>query len=340
MATTLALRDPLSSIGGRPSPVPWCRRGPSACSMTEQWVVLLEAISADNAPLDDRTLDRLLEHVRDCSPCALHATGRYALQLLVQAESGLEAHSIAVDRWRRALAAIGAPVWRAVRVEILTIEEFEREWAAAGFDDGRSSMAAPASCGPDSDRLLRSVFEDPLTQLPTGELFRAKVETTLRAAQRPGTAFALLILQLPTRSIPGSPPDDGGGLDDAVVLEAATRLAGIVRRGDIMARVDGKTLAVLAKSIGTAGAAALARRASSVVTNAYGSGSDRHVAGRAGIALSETGWNADRLFAAASHALGSAKAAPEGWALFRADVPGSAQPPSDAFAPESCADEC
>lgn len=308
--------------------------------MTGQWVVVLEAVGSNEAPVGGQLLDRLLEQVRDCDPSALHTTGRYALQLLVAAGSGLEAHSIAVDRWRRAVTAIGAPVWPAVRVEVLTLDEFEREWAAAGFGEGSSAIAPTASCAADSDRLLRSVFEDPLTHLPTGEPFRARVEATMRQAYRPGTSHGLLLMQLMTRATPGSARGDAGAIDDVVILDVARQLAGAVRRDDIMARVDRGTFAVLIKGIAAEDAAALARRASSAATDACDTGEDRRVTGRAGIALSKPGWDADRLFAAAAHALRSAQTAPDGWALFRADVSGPAKLRSDVFGAESCADEC
>lgn len=308
--------------------------------MTEPWVVVVEAVSPDGAPFGDHVLDRLMEQVRDCNPSALHTTGRYALQLLLGAESGLEAHALAVDRWQRAVAAVGAPVWHAVRVEVVTLDEFEREWAAAGFEDGPSAMAPPASCGADSDRLLRSVFQDPLTQLPTGELFRSKVEATLRTAQRPGTRHGLLMVQLATRSRPESSHAGEGTLDDLVVLDAAKRLAGILRRGDIMARIDGGTFAILVEGVALQGAAALARRASAAVTNGGDDGLDGPIVSRVGMALSETGWNADRLLAAAAHALEAAKTGSEGWVLFSTEASGPAQPCSEAFEAESCADEC
>jgi GGDEF domain-containing protein len=307
--------------------------------MTDHWVVVLEAIGSDGTVLGDHVMDRLLDQVRDCNPSALHATGRYALQLLLTAESGLEAHAVAVDRWLRALAAIGAPAWRAVRVEVLTLEEFERECAAAGFRDGPSAMAAPASCGTESDWLLRSVFEDPLTRLPTAELLRAKVEATLRTPERPGTTHALLMLQLIDRSTSDS-THGGVAPDDVVVLDVVRRLSAIMRRDDILARVDRRTFAVLASGIASPGAAALARRAASLVPVKDQARTDEHFAVSAGIALSETGWNAGRLFAAAAQALVSAKTAPEGWALFRTDAGESTQLPPNAFEAESCADEC
>lgn len=302
-------------------------------------MVVLEAVSRDETPFRDHMLDRLLEQVQDCNPSALHTTDRYALQLLLGAESGLEAHALAVDRWQRAVAAIGAPVWDAVRVEVLTLAEFEREWAAAGFEDGSSAMALPATGGADADRLLRSVFQDPLTQLPTKELFRSKVENALRTAQRPGTRCGLLMVQLATRSSPRFSYGSASTLDDVVVLDAVKRLAEILRRDDIMAQIDRRTFAILAKGIATQGAAALARRAAAAVANVGDAGPDGPTSSRVGIALSEIGWNADRLFAAAAHALESAKLGPKEWALFRGDVSGSAQPRSEAFETERCADE-
>jgi diguanylate cyclase (GGDEF)-like protein len=309
--------------------------------MSQEWVVILEAANRDRAPVDDDFLDRLLEQVRDCKPRALHATDRYALQLLLAAESGLEAHSIAMKRWRRALSAIGGPVWAEVRVEVLTRAEFEQDLAMAAFADEPAWMEIAASAEGDSHRLLRSVFEDPLTHLGTGAIFRAKVESTLRPAQPRGTAHALLMLQLTDRVAPASTPGHADELDDVVVLEVVRRLTEIVRRDDIMARLDRDMFAVLAKGMGTQGAAALARRASDILAEAVSStGTWGHIGIHVGIALSETGWNADRLFAAADLAVGSAKTAPEGWALFREETSGSARLTSDALEADERADGC
>lgn len=304
-------------------------------------MVILEVANPDPALGGDCFLDRLLEQVRDCNPRALHSTDRYALQLLFAAESALEAHSTAVKRWRRALAAIGAAAWAEVRVEVLTLAEFEQDLAMAGFDDAPTWMETAASSEGDSHRLLRSVFEDPLTHLGTGELFRAKVESTLRPAEPRGTAHALLMLQLTHRFAPASTPGHEEALDDVAVLEVVRRLTEVVRRDDVMARLDRDTFAVFAKSMGTQGATALARRASHLLADAESDvGTWGHIGIHVGIALSETGWNADRLFAAADLAVGSARTAPEGWALFREEASGSVQLTSDALEADDRADDC
>jgi GGDEF domain-containing protein len=314
--------------------------------VTLQWVVLLEAVGPEQAGPSGQErgtgpahpfIERLLEQLSDCGPRALHATGRYALQLLVAAEDGLEAHSSALQRWRVAVAAIGAPEWSAVRVEVLTLEEFERECAATGFDHELAPRPARPSLTNDADQLLRSVFEDPVTRLPTAEMFRAQVDAVLRPAQAPGTHHALVMLQI--RHGPATASPRPRALEDAVVFEAVRRLGRIVRRDDIVARLRTDTFAVLAKNLGATAATALGRRALAAVSDGRTTGDEGRVEGSVGVAVSETGWGADRLLAAAARAMAAAGDAPERWQPFTTDRPGPAQLSPESFQAESRTDD-
>jgi GGDEF domain-containing protein len=100
------------------------------------------------------------------------------------------------------------------------------------------------------------------------------------------------------------------------------------------------TFAVLARDLGATAAASLGRRALAAVSDALGTAADeRPPESTVGIAVSETGWDADRLLAAAAQAMAGAKDAAERLQLFTTDRPGPAQLSSDAFRAESRTDE-
>lgn len=308
--------------------------------MTERWVVVLEAVGDGCPAIDHELLDRLMEPVRDCNPRALHAAGRYAVQLLLRASSALEAHSAAIGRWCEALATVRAPAWSIVRVEVMTLEEFERDCRAAGTHQAvRDDTALPPAAAPVADDLLRSVFQDPVTALPTAELFRAHVAAVLGPAQRPGTRHAMLMAHVPLSSRAPGPPSKG--FDDLMVLEVVHRLRGMVRSDDIVARLDPDTFAVFVKNVGTADAGGLAERAMATVTQVLpDTGGDTGGRGSVGLALSRTGWDPDRLFAAATVALELAASGGGGrWELFRSSLSRADERSADADAAERCADD-
>ena len=308
--------------------------------MTERWVVVLEAVADGSGAIDDDLLDRLLAHVRDCNPRALHAADRYAVQLVVRASSSVGAHSAGIGRWCEAVLAIGAPAWSIVRVEAMTLDEFERDCRAGGPHEAIThDTALPRSTAPVADELLRSVFEDPITALPTAELFRAQVEAVLSRTQRPGTRHAMLMAHVPVPGAGPGPPREG--FDDLMVRETVHRLRGMVRSDDVVARLDRDTFAIFVKNVGTAHAAALAERAMATVARALPDASGLPCpGGSVGLAFSRTGWDADRLFAAATVALELATRGGGGrWELFRSSLSSTDQRSADADEAESCADD-
>ena len=307
--------------------------------MTEQWVVLLEADGAGRAVIDPDALDRLSEHVGDCRPRILRSADRYALQLLLTAPSALDAHAAALDRWNRALSAIGAPSWPVVRTEVMTLLEFEAECRAAEKEDGETAPVPRRAPEPVADELLRAVFEDSLTGLPTAELFRARVDETLGPAQEADARHAMIMLRLHTGAArPGGRSEQ---LDDLIVVELAHRLTAMLRRNDIVARLGPETFAVLVGNVARRDASILAQRVLAAATRSVPESLRMlRVRASAGVALTEPGWDADRLFSAATAALVSATRDGSGhWALFRAQRTPPEGPAADTSETESCADD-
>lgn len=311
--------------------------------MKSRWVVLLEALGDDRSPVGHELLDRLVAEVDDCRPRLLRTAGRYAAQLELTTVTALEAHAVAVARWRDALRAVGAPEWTVVRAEVLTAAEFEHDCRAAereeGLVDGLNVTERPDSL---ADQLLRDVFEDPLTRLPTAELFRAQVEQAVSRPQEHGLHHALVMLHLGVLTGPARPPPKG--VHDLVLLEVVKRLTTVTRRGDTVAKLASDTLAVLVKGIGKEDAVALAQRALAAVSGSVrAAGGHVRLAGSVGVALSHAGYDdPDRLLAAAAAAMEAAKNDRGGrWELFRAGVapPRSAGLCADATGPDGSADD-
>lgn len=296
--------------------------------MTSEWVVLLEAEGDDRFPVGHELLKRLVAEVEDCRPRLLHTADRYALQLELTSPTALEAHSAAVARWNDALGAIGTPDWSVVRVEVLAATELERDYQRAEREDRLADGPPDATDrrDPIADQLLRDVFEDPLTRLPTAELFRAQVEQVSRRHQPHGVHNAVLMLHLGVLTgAAGALPE---GIDDLVLLETVKRLTTVTRRADRVAKMGADTFAFLLEGIASEDAVAFAKRVLAAVSSSVSAAGSRvRLAGSVGIALSHAGYDEpDRLLAAAEAAMQAAKKNYGArWELFRT---ATAPPPS------------
>lgn len=276
--------------------------------MTRQWVVLLEAVDEEGAPMSHELFDRLVAELQEFRPRLMHRGDRYALHLDVSACSAVDAHTTAVSRWRNALQAAGAPRWPVVRVEVLTAEEFEADCQRGGDEQALDPWAVgrpgPSAVG---DELLRDVFTDRATALPTAELFRAKVEHLMARPQPAGIHHAVLMLHVASpASIGRALPEETA---DLVLVEVVNRLTTVTRRADTVAKLGVDTLGVLVPGIEKGHAVAMAERALAATSGSVPvAGGCVPMAGFVGIALTHAGYDdPDRLFAAAAFAMESAK---------------------------------
>lgn len=95
------------------------------------WIVLLEAVSdGDGSPVDMATVKAILVGMGHEDAVGLHASARLAVQVRVDAADVAAALSEALARWRSAAAGLARAGWLIVRAEVLTPEEFRRDFEA------------------------------------------------------------------------------------------------------------------------------------------------------------------------------------------------------------------
>ena len=90
------------------------------------------------------------------------------------------------------------------------------------------------------------VMEDPLTELPTGRAIAADLTEAIKGSRGAALAFYLLDLN-GFKSVNSA---YGSATGDAILRVVALRLRSVVRRGDLIARYESDTFAVLARDVG------------------------------------------------------------------------------------------
>ena len=119
----------------------------------DDWVVVIEVEGQEGVEtLEVAQLERLLALLFDHSPAGLWSVDRYALQLVVPADSPEAALVSALSWWRQAMGRLDLPQWRLVRAEIKTPAELEAEHRAG------SEPGLPRSAAPTSEDALREAY--------------------------------------------------------------------------------------------------------------------------------------------------------------------------------------
>ncbi len=230
-------------------------------SVTE-WLVLLEAEdTAERSTIDPSSFARLVSSWATPVPTTLYTPTRYALQVAVTATDAPSALSAAISRWKDCLRRTALPEWPLVRAEIMTPEELEQELQALEW--GSNGEDAPAPLCPlarevAADDLLRRAFHDPVTGLPSRELFLDGVRRALASRTAASPPLAMLVV-----GIDGFEIVNGSvrrSLADETAVEIARRLTEMVRRGDTVARVGPTQFALLVEAPTGEDADCLARR--------------------------------------------------------------------------------
>jgi len=164
----------------------------------------------------------------------------------------------------------------------------------------------------DEEVLLRRALYDPLTGLANRALFREHVEKALARLRRtPARPHAVLFVDLDGFKTVNDSLGHAAG--DEVLVEVGNRLRRWVRPGDTAGRLGGDEFAVLLENTSEAEAAVLAGRILKVLLSpVIVQGKEVVLTGSIGIALSETGEDADELLRNADVAMYTAKAAGKG----------------------------
>ena len=282
--------------------------------MEREWVVLLEA-AANGAcgSMGEGDVARLLSALGGGDGVALQSAERYALQLTTTAASPAEALHGVMSRWSHLVGELGLPAWEMVRTEVFTPEELARELESIDGDDPVSPWASPSpfvsNHGLERENdlgreLLRRAFSDPLTGLLSREALEHRLEAALAGSGEQGlTAILCLALE-------GARIDDRycGAIQDDVLLEAAQRMAAQLRPGDSLARFSDDGYAVLVENTTERAARALADRLLKTLgVRVKVRGHEVDLSASAGVALSQTGEDAQAVMDKAEAALSLAR---------------------------------
>ncbi len=125
-------------------------------------------------------------------------------------------------------------------------------------------------------RLSQGVLREPLTGLHNRRHFLERLTAELAASQRHGRALSLLLLDLDHMKRVNDAHGAAGG--DEALRCVARVVQGTVRKEDLVARVGGEELAVLARDTGLSGARVLGERVRKAVHKARALHQGREIA--------------------------------------------------------------
>ena len=220
--------------------------------MERFWAVLLEAAGEESGPPLEPECLRQLSEVLDCDEVVgFPDPHRYAVQLVVASASPAEALFAASARWADAQRRLGLTRFQLKRAEVLSSDEYERECAAAG---ARLADRRPAS--PEGDELLRRVFHDSLTGLPSLAFFRDRAQAAVSSGALTGPSMLLVVLDVD--GFAAINDELGYAFGDEVMVTLARRLSSLADPGWALSRLAGDEFVLLVDD-GPGGAESVAR---------------------------------------------------------------------------------
>lgn len=154
-------------------------------------------------------------------------------------------------------------------------------------------------------RMYESSLRDPLTQSFNRRYFLDRIERELRFARRHKQPLSLVLVDID--SLDEVNERDGTAAGDAVLVELAARIHGLLRREDVVARIGGDELAVICRATLAAEAGAVAERIRTAVAERGFSGGHIPVTVAVGVAALDPATASDHdLITAAEAALAEA----------------------------------
>jgi diguanylate cyclase (GGDEF)-like protein len=161
--------------------------------------------------------------------------------------------------------------------------------------------------------LAQGALREPLTGLYNRRHFLERLTSELAASQRHGRALSLLLLDLDHMKRVNEAHGAAGG--DEVLRGVARVVQGTVRKEDVVARVGGEELAVLARDTGLSGARVLGERIRKAVHKARAVHQGREIAVTVSVGVTvsqgltafEPGRTEQQLWEAAERSLSRAK---------------------------------
>jgi diguanylate cyclase (GGDEF)-like protein len=155
------------------------------------------------------------------------------------------------------------------------------------------------------DRLAAQAFSDPLTSLANHRAFHERLTGEAQRARRHGRELSLVLIDVDTfKAVNDSAGHEAG---DRVLAEVASKLRGLCRSGDLLARIGGDEFGWLLPETGADAALVVVERAREAVAAAPVAGGHR-ITISAGVCDLSLAHDADELFRLADGALYWSKA--------------------------------
>jgi PAS domain S-box-containing protein/diguanylate cyclase (GGDEF)-like protein len=213
----------------------------------EQWKVLLEVAPAAADRVRREDVAQLLDALDPTGDGgSLYSPSRYALQVTTTGSDPVDALARVLSAWGAAVSARGFSAATVLRTEVMTPEEFERDyndfqpdWWAGWGPVLRGAQGAQANIGED---LLRRAFSDSLTGLVGAEAFLLRLETAL-VGERGEQIPAVVSVGLEGRT--DGAHKLGDTTRDRLVVDVAQRITARLRPGDSLARMADDEFAVM-----------------------------------------------------------------------------------------------
>lgn len=202
--------------------------------------------------------------------------------------TGMAAAQFPADSWCGAARDGGVPTqWLAILVVVATVaimgvalivSVLDRQMHARTHHLAHSLARA-------NEELLQAALHDPLTRLPNRILLQDRIEQAIEKARRKQEQFAVMFLDLD--GFKGINDAYGHQAGDALLLEVATRVRGLLRSQDTLSRLGGDEFVLVVAATDPEDAAMVAQRIIDAIghTALRVHGADLQVTASVGIAL-------------------------------------------------------